>query len=492
MSGALSKETVVAAVDTGTTSYPAAPFGPSERYGEFAGCAAYLPDIAAGGSNEVYEGVRRLFADLGLDRENLGTDRWNPLRDVVQPGDNVVIKPNLVIDRHPLGGEGVEAMLTHPAVIRPIIDYLLLATGGECDITICDVPLQGAVWEKLVVANGLEAMVEHFRSAGHPVRLLDLRYEVALVNGEGVYYRRIRKERDPLGYAAVDLGEKSRLREIIDDSAKLEITDYGPGTVARHHNRERNEYCISKTVLNADLFINVPKLKTHRKAGVTLSMKNMVGINGDKSWIAHHRRGVDESPSFNLSRFARWYVSRFLKMYAPAWLVTAAYRLHRIVFLKGKSLKEHGMKHGTILMEGNWHGNDTVWRTVIDLNNVILFADRDGVMRDERQRRYMTVIDGVIGMEREAPTEGTPKPCGWLFGGFNPVAVDYVAAHAMGFDCAKIPVIREAFGDANFDLAPFTPDRIEVPGLPSWRETNLRFEPNRGWKGYIERETPNR
>ena len=34
-----------------------------------------------------------------------------------------------------------------------------------------------------------------------------------------------------------------------------------------------NEYCISNTILDADVIINIPKLKTHKKAGITVCLK---------------------------------------------------------------------------------------------------------------------------------------------------------------------------------------------------------------------------
>src|SRR5690606_2650770 len=53
------------------------------------------------------------------------------------------------------------------------------------------------------------------------------------------------------------------------------------------------------------LVINLPKLKTHKKTGVTLSLKNLVGINGDKNWLPHHSlgsvgEGGDEFPDSRL------------------------------------------------------------------------------------------------------------------------------------------------------------------------------------------------
>ena len=48
-----------------------------------------------------------------------------------------------------------------------------------------------------------------------------------------------------------------------------------------------HEYLISRSAMDADVFINLPKLKTHKKVGVTLSLKNLVGINGDKNYLPH-------------------------------------------------------------------------------------------------------------------------------------------------------------------------------------------------------------
>ena len=51
---------------------------------------------------------------------------------------------------------------------------------------------------------------------------------------------------------------------------------------------------ISRTALQSDVFINLPKLKTHKKVGVTLNLKNLVGINGNKNWLPHYAIGSPE------------------------------------------------------------------------------------------------------------------------------------------------------------------------------------------------------
>lgn len=467
------------------SGYPAAPFNPDQPYPEFA--AMDYSEIDPLSKNSVYAAVRGLFYSLGLDKDNFGGSDWNPLGNFVEPGNTVVIKPNLVIDRHPLGNPGIEAMVTHGSVIRPIVDYVLLAAKGNCEIKICDVPLQSAVWENLIQVSGLSELVDFYKNKNVKIDLLDLRYEISIANSEGVYCKRIKRKRDPLGYCPVDLGEKSYIEDVIFDSRKLEITDYGLGTVSEHHNEEKNEYLIPNSILKSDFFINVPKLKSHRKAGVTLSMKNLIGINGDKSWIAHHRKGVDEYPEFKLWPYCKWYAAHYLKVYAPKFLVTLAYKLHRWIFLGGKSLKQHGMTHGAVLMEGNWHGNDTVWRTILDLNNIIFFTDKKGILHSSQQRKYLTIIDGIVGMEKEGPMEGLPKDSKVLLGGFHPVAVDAVAAHIMGFDWKKIHKIREGFDEKHFLLTPFKFEDLVVQGNIAWKKINLKFAPTKGWMGHIER-----
>lgn len=138
-------------------------------------------------------------------------------------------------------------------------------------------------------------------------------------------------------------------------------------------------------------------------------------------------------------------------------------------------------------MEGNWYGNDTVWRTIIDLNNIIFFADKDGNMQNAQQRKYIGIIDGLIGMEKEGPMHGYPKKCGVLIGGFHPVLIDYLGAYVMGYDYNKIPTIREGMKEKYFGLTQCKIDCIRVNSSIDWKNINLKFIPTKGWKGHIER-----
>jgi len=74
--------------------------------------------------NHVYDGVRRALRALGLDFDRYGTKEWNPLGELIKPGDRVVIKPNLVRDFHETDGN-IYSIIAHASVIRAIADYVL-------------------------------------------------------------------------------------------------------------------------------------------------------------------------------------------------------------------------------------------------------------------------------------------------------------------------------------------------------------------------------
>jgi uncharacterized protein (DUF362 family) len=427
----------------------------------------------------VYDAVVELLTSLYGDKP------YGPLSDFVPANGRVVLKPNLVLDQHPLGAAGTECTITHASMLRPLID-MVLAARTDAHITICDVPLQGARWDVMMERGGYNDLVAFYRERGVDIQLLDLRREIAIMNEDNVIVERIKAERDPLGYVAVDLGRASALQEVIDLNDKFRITDYGRNTVQKHHNHERNEYLLPRTVLSADLFINVPKLKTHRKSGLTCAMKNLIGINGDKSWIAHHRagppsRGGDEFERFDLKQYTTWHAWNFLKLHRSTIPVAVALKKTYYKFFTGGQTIEEMKLKGDFddLMEGSWHGNDTIWRCIADLNHVIFHARPDGTLADEPQRRYLAVVDGVIAGEGEGPMQNSPKPAGIVFAGSNPIAVDRTAAHVMGFDAQRIPSIVKAARLPQFPYA----TSYGASGV-AWINGDLPvipFIPNRTW-----------
>jgi uncharacterized protein (DUF362 family) len=83
-----------------------------------------------------------------------------------------------------------------------------------------------------------------------------------------------------------DLAIKHGLRLVNFNNDEYEITKIP-------HAKALYDVPISKTVLQSDCIVNVPKLKIHHMTGVTLSMKNLMGvIVGDRGAIMH--RQIDD------------------------------------------------------------------------------------------------------------------------------------------------------------------------------------------------------
>jgi hypothetical protein len=115
-------------------------------------------------------------------------------------------------------------------------------------------------------------------------------------------------------------------------------------------------------------------------------------------------------------------------------------------------------------MEGSWSGNDTIWRTCLDLNRILLYGRTDSTLSDTIQRRVVHVVDAVIAGQGDGPLAPDPLPLGVILVGSNPAAVDYVGAHLLGYDPERIRLIRNAFGLGHRPISSFMPSEIKLLG----------------------------
>ncbi|MEQ8766147.1 MAG: DUF362 domain-containing protein [Planctomycetota bacterium] len=474
------------------TEYPSTtPYHPSEAYPEMAAHPVGTEP------NAVYRGVRALFQRLGLDAENEGTPEWNPLGDWIRPGDRVVIKPNWVRDFHDELEGMIDCLVTHGSVIRAVVDYAHKALQGEGRLIVADAPQNDAVFENIEGFCGMPELQRYYRDeVGFDLEYHDLRKEY-VEKLDGVLYRRETLTGDPEGYRASRLDEASELAELDEDLAKrLRGAEYDLGETYRHHHPGRHEYLICGTILAADVVINLPKLKTHKKAGLTACLKNTVGLNGDKNWLPHHREGVpsqggDQYADSSLRRrFERFVIARFKEIYP---YLPLGRRFAAKLFRRGGEKLFGATNHGTV-RSGNWHGNDTLWRTILDLNKVLLYCDRDGKLHPEPQRRVLSIVDAVLGGEGNGPLAPERTRTGVLLAGVNPLAVDYASARLMGFDPSRIPQIARGFEIGPCPLLTIGESDLRcLSNVPEWNGPaaslsvpELAFEPHFGWKGHVE------
>ena len=286
------------AVHAGKAQYsPTPPFDADAQYPEH--------QFPTGLANPAYEAVRSVLQLLGMDAEHLGTARWNPLGTLIRPGDRVLLKPNLIRESHAVHGDQWEQVITHGSVVRAVLDYVGLALNGRGTVVIGDGPQTDSDFDEIIRRTGLKEVADVWRRRGLDVNITDLRRERWLQRGD-ITYKRVTLPGDPRGYTTVELGNDSEFANY-NLSGRFYGADYDMDDTARYHNAARHAYVLCRTAMEADVIINIPKLKTHKKTGVTLSLKNIVGLNGYRNCLPHHTvgtpaQGGDEFPSSSLRR----------------------------------------------------------------------------------------------------------------------------------------------------------------------------------------------
>jgi len=479
------------------------PFHPEEAYPEY----PFGTDALSREPNNAYAAVREALRLYGADDANYGSPNWNPLGELVRPGDRVVIKPNFVLSFNE-EGYGIEPVVTHPSVLRAVADYTFIALKGNGSVRIVDAPQWDCDFDALADWGGFNPLRDFYTARGLDFDILDVRRLRLRKTSKGYITSddRIYLDGDPLGYAVVNLGERSLLASLphID---RLYGSDYDRTETVSHHIGGVHEYLVSKTILAADVVINAPKMKVHKKVGVTLNIKNLVGINGDKNYLPHYRigspsQGGDEFPDMmgkslggRVQNARTWLQSKLLTRNSRLGetlygVLFGAYRLARNML---------GLKVEKPVVAGNWYANDTCWRMAVDLMNILFFADANGNLQESPQRRFFSVVDGIVGGQRNGPLSPKPIESRLVVVGNHPYAVDIAVTRLMGFDWRKIP--QFAYLQTAESPDPFedffrisSPEEIDIRSenraiatMMSHREVvNIPFEPHPGWVGHIE------
>jgi len=390
---------------------------------------------------------------------------------------------------------GWRYVLTHGSVIRAVVDYVWKALDGSGSVVVADAPQTDSSFDAICRLLGLCGLAEFYQQRGLDFSLLDLRRD-EWENRGGVIVARRELAGDPRGYCRFDLAQASEFFGHCG-AGRYYGADYDCDELNGHHTGGRHEYLVSKTIVDADVMFSIPKLKTHKKAGITGALKNLVGINGDKNWLPHHTEGTpadggDERPDCRKSE-------RNLVMGARRTLLRTP--------LIGNFLHRHARKAALrvfgstedVIRSGNWFGNDTVWRMCLDLNKILLYGDPSGTFREdvpENRKRHIVLVDGIIAGEGSGPMNPDPVYSGAVAFGTNAASVDAACAVLIGFDPEKIPIVRQAFRCKHFPLTDWDWKDVKlVSNKPEWNglltdipfKDTFHFEPHFGWKSHIER-----
>ncbi|MFC1933298.1 DUF362 domain-containing protein [Chloroflexota bacterium] len=361
--------------------------------------------------NLAYDFVWETVEKLGLGSSS------NPLDDLINDGDTVLIKPNWV-DFGP-------AVYTRPEVVRPLIDMAIAA--GATVIYIGDGGVGVPGTDYVMNSANYTAMVSELDSL-HP----------------GIDIRAVNLNSLSSGWHWVYLGSDSSFAGSNIPQYEIGAGD-GPLFVHTYYHQSDNQsvnpsgnatgwYALNDKVLDADVIINVPKLKTHQMMVATISIKNIVGCTLSSTF--------DEAGY--MERIAHWPEP----------------------------------------VEIDCFNNDIFWRAILDMNKILLYANKDGVLQPTQQRKYLSVVDGIQAMERSQHHivgEGIPYDRHVMLAGVDPVSVDAVSCRIMGYDYSVISYIGNADSDTVHPIGTNDPENIVIIGDEVDSELNHVFTFSSFW-----------
>lgn len=436
--------------------YPQFPYNPSYKYPEYD--LGY--DFVSSQKNEVYEAVRNNFRLLGYDRDNFGKENWNPLKEVVKPGTTVFIKPNFVDHKHRHGGN-IFSVITHPSVIRAILDYVVIALDGKGKIIIGDNPhVDADFFEicKICKLYEIKDFIEKYYKIG--CHIIDCRFwHVPDLRYYGFKNGRKPLKGDPNGELIINLKNKSMFK---GKNALLFRGTYNERMeTITDHIFGNHRYYFSRSIFSADTYISIPKLKTHAKVGVTLNIKGLIGTVSNKNCLVHWRIGFpkfggDEypDPEKNIEYF-KLYWQHLLFAIVPSKLyffLRKSFKNSKVGKLYDKVIMINYQKKK--MLRGASYYNDTTWRMTVDVYNCFINDVTKYRKINNVESKFLSVVDGIIGGELDGPHFPKEKMSNVIITGDDLLSVDIVATRLMDLDIYKIKYLNYLINtDFNNDLS---------------------------------------
>jgi uncharacterized protein (DUF362 family) len=459
-------------------------FSPHVRYPE------YSFEHLATSQNCVYEMVRNVFAQAGLDHSHYGTADWNPLGEFIRPGSSVFVLCNFVFQRRPNESEtNFSAKCTHGSVLRSAIDYILRAIGPSGRVAFGNAPIQSCSWTSVLRDTGADRVAQFYSERHLPVETNDLR--TLLVERKWLGILGQVTNSDEKDIIEIDFSHQSLLRKLDKPSVFYRSLDYDARQTEAFQQSGRHLYGINRKILETDVIFSIPKLKTHAKVGMTCAIKGSVGAVANKNCLPHHRIG---SPVAGGDQFDS----------DPLGIISAVSNLNEIIQRTpveksyGRGLRflnyllQACLRRLGYTMEGNWWGNDTCWRMAVDLARILAYATPDGKLQKVPVRRHLALVDGIVGGEGQGPLSPVSVNSGTIIFGDNVVTTDYAAAIMMGYDPSALPIVWNATKIDAYSLLTRLPrdEKIFYNGAQTSferlvREVLYHYTPHRGWKDHL-------
>ncbi len=346
----------------------------------------------------------------------------------------ILLKPNWV--RHSIHKNDNICLCTNEKFIIETTKVVLKYKPKS--IIIGDAPIQGCNWNLLLSKTFYSAIDKLSSFYSVPITIKDYRRIVFDPKNN-----KLEQERHSLDeYIIIDAGKRSYMEPITNNYKKFRVTSYDPDRLFEFHNIGMHKYCITKDIFDCDTIITLPKIKTHQKSGITNALKILVGINGDKNYLPHHRvgpieRGGDCYPGYNPLRTA----SELVLDYANRNKGKRKYKLYNSI---SSLLWKMSLPNQEQTLTAGWYGNDTVWRMVFDINLIALYGRKDSSIADEPQRIIYSLCDGIIGGQGDGPLNPDPLALGIISLTNNAYLMDILVGHIFRLNIDRISMLREA------------------------------------------------
>ncbi|MBK6729399.1 MAG: DUF362 domain-containing protein [Bacteroidetes bacterium] len=230
------------------------------------------------------DGLSQVYQDFELLKSLVAELSEGVLSIENLKGKKILLKPNWV--KHNYRPSDEFCLCTNTNFILAILELVL--SKQPASVVIGDAPIQGCNWDKLINKEFLDAVAALTIKYSITVSVKDFR-RVAFDTSNN----KLEVERNPIDqYVIFDVGKKSYLEPItVAGKNNFRVTVYNPDKFVHTHGPGMHKYCITKELFASDIVISIPKVKTHQKAGITAALKNIVGLNGDKDFLPHHRIG---------------------------------------------------------------------------------------------------------------------------------------------------------------------------------------------------------
>lgn len=388
----------------------------------------------------------------------------------------ILLKPNWVTDNRKEDDE--ICLRTNDNLLLALVEIILDSKPSK--IIIGDAPIQGCIWDKMI-SNGFYKKIEELSSMSSiPIVIKDFRRVTFNPDKNNPI-----KERNPISdYIFFDLGRESYLEPISSAKSVFRVTNYAPDRLAESHTIGKHKYCITKELFEVDVVISVPKVKTHQKTGITGALKILVGINGDKDYLPHHRVGGqgfggDCYPGKNIFRRISEYFLDCANRKQGKYVYWVWSYLSKIMWKLSRPKDIHHLAAA-------WYGNDTCWRMVMDLNMVALYGNKDGTISKTQQREIYSLCDGVIAGQGDGPLNPKPLPLGVICFSNNSSLTDICLGTLMGFDIPKIPLLKTALQNSNQNDTTISLNGNKI-SLKNISTLSIKTLPPPGWVDYLNK-----